>query len=239
MHYTLEGARSILRDGKPFVTIQLSRNPYGVGGWNYPPDDADQLARWVVDMLNVTDDALAAFREMRKALADHLQKEAERTGVPVETVCPCATTTLRAADAAILLLHHAGGRARDIRVEVDPAMPKDEARLETERDSITIENLGPADLFRREHEQQMMAANARICDKVTDLRGFEVRGRCQKEVPYRVGSLAHMGRFRPCNRYGVARCWWSEKNDRLGTTRTPSVVRCEAHKVEVGQEITW
>lgn len=62
--------------------------------------------------------------------------------------------------------------------------------------------------------------------KRTDPRsgGSTIGGRCDKKVD---------GRRAPCNRLAFWRCSWQGYGK-----STPSVRRCEAHKVEVGHEVT-
>jgi hypothetical protein len=60
--YTLEGGRSILRDGVPAMNITLKHDP--CKGYAIPPDECDDFARDVVKWANVSPDLVEALREL-------------------------------------------------------------------------------------------------------------------------------------------------------------------------------
>lgn len=54
--YGLEAGRVITREGQPFIYIGLCGDKDPTKRFNFPPHDADQLARWLVDALNAEAD---------------------------------------------------------------------------------------------------------------------------------------------------------------------------------------
>jgi hypothetical protein len=53
MHtFTLEAGRHILKDGKPFIAIQRTKSKEHFNGYDYPPTEADTLAREMAEWLN-------------------------------------------------------------------------------------------------------------------------------------------------------------------------------------------
>ncbi len=51
--YTLKAGRGIFKNGKPFVAIHRMKSKEVCNGYDYPPTDADTLARDLVEWLNL------------------------------------------------------------------------------------------------------------------------------------------------------------------------------------------
>lgn len=50
--YSLEAGRHILKNGKPFVALHRTKSKERFNDYDYPPTEADTLARELVEWLN-------------------------------------------------------------------------------------------------------------------------------------------------------------------------------------------